>query len=271
MATKSSPCDLCESSDGTPIDYDPRVHVCMGCGFVYVPARRSAAEIAESWDEIYERRIYDPAWPGVRARLFYVAEWLDQKISLKGKSVLDIGAGDGFFLEQCRSRGAHPVGLDPSAANCDRIRARDIFAFHGAVEDFPNFGTHDLVTLNWTLENCGDLKTMLGFARGAMAHDGHLSVATGSRVMSGFRKPISSYFNLGIEADLHCFHWSHQTLTRAFTISELVRTAVNDYSQNDVLIVIGEHDRSEVERAPHPGNPSADVIQFFKDWQAQWP
>lgn len=269
MATKSSPCDLCESSDGTPIDYDPRVHVCMGCGFVYVPARRSAAEIAESWDEIYERRIYDPAWPGVRARLFYVAEWLDQKIGLKGKSVLDIGAGDGFFLEQCRSRGAHPVGLDPSAANCGGIRSRDIFAFHGAVEDFPNFGTHDLVTLNWTLENCGDLKSMLGFARGAMAHGGHLSVATGSRVMSGFRKPISSYFNLDIEADLHCFHWSEKTLSQAMDNCGIRPDRGNDFDMNDNMIWTGQ--KAGDGRIQYEIDEPESVIQFFQDWQAQWP
>ena len=261
-------CDLCSSGDSTPIGYDPRVHVCNACGFVFVPIRRSAAEIARSWDEVYSSGAYDPSWPGVRARLYYVAEWLDQKIGFEGKSVLDIGAGDGFFLEQCKLRGAHVAGIDPSPVNCARIRQRDIFAFEGAVEDFGAFGTYDLVTLNWTLENCGDLKSMLGFARNCLAYDGHLSVATGSRIMSGFRKPISSYFNLDIEADLHCFHWSLNSLKSAFWMHGIGDAYNNDFDENDNMILAG----------PKANTPdvvvqqkAVDVISFFKDWQSQWP
>ena len=258
-------CDLCGSGDSTPIDYDPRVHVCNGCGFVFVPIRRSAAGIAASWEEVYSSGAYDPTWPGVRARLYYVAEWLDQKIGFEGKSVLDIGAGDGFFLEQCKTRGAHVAGIDPSPANCHRIRSRDIFAFEGAAEDFGAFGTYDLVTLNWTLENCGDLKSMLEFARNCLAHDGHLSVATGSRIMSGFRKPISSYFNLDIEADLHCFHWSLRSLINVLAINCITLEEFNDI-ENDNLVVFGK-------KGDQPSGyiPEDDVLAFFKDWQAQWP
>ena len=260
-------CDLCGSS-GTPIDYDPRVHVCDGCGFCFVPERRSTERIAHAWDDVYEEGLYDPTWPGVKARLYYVAEWLDQHIGLKGKSVLDIGSGDGFFLDQCRQRGAHPVGLDPSPVNAAKIKARDIYCWTGWVDaDKPTVGEYDIVTLNWCLENTGDLNGVLKVARDHLAKDGIVSVATGSRIMSGFRKPISSYFNLDIPADLHCFHFSPASLIKAFQRNEMLRAHSNDFDQNDVMIIAGQavgHNFKVQDDDPRA------VREFFTDWQRAW-
>ena len=262
-------CDIC-SSPGNPINYDPRVHVCNGCGFTFVPERRSTEEIARAWDDVYEKGLYDPTWPGVRARLYYVAEWLDQHVGLKGKSVLDIGAGDGFFLDQVRQREAHPVGLDPSPVNAAKIKARDIYCWNGWVgEGSPTVGKHDIVTLNWCLENTGDLNTVLKFARDHLAKDGIVSVATGSRIMSGFRKPISSYFNKDIPADLHCFHFSPLTLQMAMHHNGIGTIQQNDYDQNDVLIVCGA--AASEGRSVLSDDFVLAVREFFDDWERQWP
>src|SRR3990172_3596847 len=124
-------CDLCGQTAATEIE--PGIVVCSGCGFVYVPERRSAIEIAAAWSQVYANGDYSPSWPGVKARLYYVAEWLDQKIGLEGKTVLDIGAGRGFFLEQVKAPGRHPVGLEPDPGNANWIRSHDIACFTGAI------------------------------------------------------------------------------------------------------------------------------------------
>lgn len=258
------PCDICDSGKSTPIDADPRVHVCDECGFVYVPERRPPDKIAADWDWVYSKGHYDPTWPGVRARLFYVAEWLDQHIGLDGKSVLDIGAGDGFFLDQIRQRGAHPVGLEAFVANVDKIRAQDIFCHHGTVESIGNIGQFDLVTFNWCLENNGSLKNPLEFARDALNPDGLVSVATGSRILSGFRKPITSYFNPDLPADLHCFHFDIIGLSEALIVHGLSPIKWNDYRQNDVMLELAGR---SVIRRPVPSNDPAHARGFFKDWQ----
>ncbi len=92
-------CDLCGSTDYTVLevarkyigDNEPPV-VCNNCGFCYVRTRRPAKEIAEDWNNIFGEG-YTSEWPGVKARLFYVAEFFDQHYGWKGKKVLDIGAG----------------------------------------------------------------------------------------------------------------------------------------------------------------------------------
>lgn len=258
-------CDLCGESDGTEIE--PGIFVCAGCGFVHVKERRDPKAIAAAWSEVYAGGHYSPEWPGVRARLFYVAEWLDQHVGLAGKSVLDIGAGRGFFLRLCRDRGAHSVGLEPDPSNVERIKSWDIACFHGAVEDHKNLGQYDLVTILWTLENCGDALAMLRFARGHLAPGGQVVVATGSRVLVPFKKSYSAY--MGTQArDLHCFRWSARSLVRAFTLAGLQRRSENDFDQNDVLLMTADVPGNYV---PHPGDDPVEVVSFFSQWRNIWP
>lgn len=277
MDSNKTPCDICGSENSTPIDADPRVHVCNACGFVYVPERRDPGEIAADWDWVYAEGHYDPTWPGVRARLFYVAEWLDQQIGLDGKTVLDIGAGDGFFLDQIRRRGAYPVGLEAYRENVKKVRALDIHCHLGTVETAGMLGKFDLITFNWCLENNGSLTNPLNFAREHLLQDGLVSVATGSRILSGYRKPITSYFNLELPADLHCFHFAPKTLRWALAMHGLSEdTTLNDFKQNDVLVGIarsGEPRTAKQLDVFEWGDPLAStypnaVVLFFKDWQA---
>ena len=262
-------CPLCNHPDSWPIKQDPRVHICQECGFVYVPGEYDAKEVAAAWTAIYRNKEYDPNWPGVRARLFYVAEWLDQNLYLRGKNILDIGAGNGKFMEFCRDRGAHCVGLEPDKWNHDYIRSKDFFCFHGAVEDFHNVGEFDIVTINWTLENCADFKSMLRFANGALHSKGILSVATGSRILVPYKKPLSSYLAPDRPAELHRWRWSEDTLTNAGLLAGFRPENENDYEENDVLLM------TFGKPAPPPRPPIYDdpieVRDFFEEWGKTFP
>lgn len=263
----SRPCDLCSCSAGTEIE--PGILVCSGCGFVFVPERRSPEAIAADWTNVYRSGAYDPNWPGVKARLYYVAEWLDQHIGLEGKTLLDIGAGTGFFLDEVSIRGATPVGLEPDAANACVIRSRNIHCFGGSIETVPNPGQYDIVTMLWTLENCGDCLAMLKYAKEALAPGGRVVVATGSRILVPFKKPYSSYFGK-LNHDLHCFRWHLWSLSEALWKAGLMFGAVNDYEQNDVLLVTAEKQRNGMFVEPAQPSPQA-IVSFFRSWKEQWP
>ena len=79
------------------------------------------------------------------------------------------------------------------------------------IEDFKSDRQFDIVTLNWTLENTGDCMDVLERARKLLNPDGHICVATGSRILVPFKKPLSTYFSDN-PADLHCFRWSANSL-----------------------------------------------------------
>lgn len=256
-------CDLCLNPEGTEIE--PGVFVCDGCGFVHVKNRRSPDEIAHAWSDVYQSGAYDPEWPGVKARLYYVAEWLDQKYGLKGKSILDIGAGKGVFLDYIRDRGALTTGIEPDESNIAIIEAKNHNFCHGAVEDVSFPLKFDIVTILWTLENCGDCLSFLNSARNFLKDDGILVVATGSRILVPYKKPYSSYFG-SLSPDLHCYRWSRTSLESALANCGFVSCAINDFDQRDEMILCA---KKGVMR-PFLDFPDR-IVRFFRNWKETFP
>ncbi len=273
-------CDLCGSDEYTPIevarpyigDNEPPV-VCMGCGFVYVRERRSSAEVAKSWDDIWGEG-YTSEWPAVKARLFYVAEWLDQTIGLEGKALLDIGAGEGTFLKMALVRGANVAGLEPFAENADLIKISGISCLHGTIEGLVGVDGYDIITILWTLENCADCIGMLKRARELLKPGGHIVVATGSRILVPFKKPLSKYFSDN-PADTHCFRFSRNTLAGALWISGLPGGEFNNFSDSDWLVGTGMNPGTIGELPTSPRGYQRDdpnrVLDFFRSWFRQFP
>lgn len=274
MATKTSPCDLCGSKESTPLPQAAKygsggVVICNGCGFVFVPVRRPLPEILADWDKIYADGTYSADWPAVKARLTYVAEFYEEQHGWKGKSVLEIGAGQGRFLKMVRDRGGHPVGLEPSLKNCQDMRRDEIFAHHGDAEKLGTVGSFDVVAILWTLENCIDCVAMLRAAHDNLRVGGHLIVATGSRILVPFKKRLSHYFS-NTPADTHCYRFSKNSLRWAIGVAGICNMKFNDYQNLDWMVVVAEKDDQ-----PLPGlrilYDEASPLDYFNEWEKMFP
>ena len=271
-------CDLCGGSERLPLPGDPsgRISICGGCGFVYVPLRRSSAEVAAAWDEIYASGHYNPDWPGVKARLYYVAEWIEQNIGWAGKDVLDIGAGKGQFL---RFLIRYPVGTMVGLEPCQRPEnIPDGTGWWTATIEkiwaFPEYFDEkfDIITILWTLENTADCLAMLRFARQRLKPGGHVVVATGSRIgYRAFKKPLRHYLpqNPDYPHDTHCFRWSFASLLKAALLCGLDGDKWNDSEDRDEMVMAFKS--CEPISNAFPGDDPELIKNHFENWQRLFP
>jgi 2-polyprenyl-3-methyl-5-hydroxy-6-metoxy-1,4-benzoquinol methylase len=272
-------CDLCGSADCAEIevaraytDGQP-VHVCRACGFVYVRRRRSAERIASVWSEEIYRHGYTARIPAVKARQVYVAEFIDTTLGLHGKAVCDIGGGEGQFLEIVSGPdyGARVFAVEPSAENCRLLAEAGVPHFQGSIERYLESGAakaqFDVVTIMWTLENCQSCRAMLDAAHALLAAGGHVCVATGSRILVPFKKPLYDYLSTN-PADTHCFRFSANTLQGVLAVSGFHTVHVNRYMDTDYLVALArkEDRRTEI---PWRGDDWRAVVNFFNRWHRE--
>lgn len=273
------PCDICGAADPVEVphsrDYTngQPVHICRGCGFVYVIRRRSAERIAEVWSSDIFGGSYTAAIPAVAARLTYVAEFLATTVGVKGKVVAEIGAGEGRFLGMLKTRyGAEVFGIEPSTANSRLLTAAGIPHYTGTIETYVEAGgkrtsAFDLIVVLWTLENCQDCKAMLRGAHRLLKPGGSVVVATGSRILVPFKKPLHTYLST-LPADANAFRFSANTLRGALCVSEFEPTHINRFIDHDILCVIGKRLDGGAPVAWERDN-YLDVHGFFERWHVE--
>jgi len=281
---KAHVCDLCRSSEATPIACAPSytngqaIHVCNNCGFVYVPLRRTAKAIADDWSDrlfkeetVFNTQTYSARIPAIKSRQMFVADTIDTELGLKNKTLCDIGAGEGQFLEiiNAEEYGAKPFGIEPSSELCAKMSSEGFENFCGAIEDYVDAGEvgkrqFDIVTIMWTLECSGDVRTMLKAARDALKKGGHVVVATGSRILVPFKKPLQFYFDPK-PLDTHPVRFSANSLRAMLISSGFKIKFINRYVDQDWMVVIAEK-TDDVDRSDWQGDNSKDVLDFFKRW-----
>ena len=275
------PCDVCGGDAAAEIEVarhytgDRPLHVCKNCGFVYVRLRRDLADITGAWakyvfGDTFEDGKYTARIPAVKARHIYVAEFIDTTVGLRDKSLCDIGAGEGVFLQMLtKDYGARPFGVEPSAENCEAMRAAGIACFHGMIEDYLaapecRSGGFDLASIVWALENTGSCRGMMAGARRLLRTGGQLTVATSSRILVPFKKPMHYFLN-PLAPDLHPFFFSANALRNLFAAAGFAVRHVNRYIDTDYLVMAGEA-LERPEAAPPAKDDWREVVDFFRRW-----
>jgi hypothetical protein len=273
----SHPCDLCGSDVPIEIPHsrlytnNEPIHICGNCGFVYVQARRSSEEVARVWTEEIYGDVYTAVKnPAMIARQTFVAEFLATNIELGRMRVCDIGAGEGYFLNYLRNQyKVDPFGIEPSAGNCARLSKLGIESYAGTAEQFvcdPKGKEYraDVVSIMWALENCQSCIDMLRSAWAMLPLGGKIVVATGSRILVPFKKPLFTYFSK-TPADSHCFRFSANSLQTALAKSQFKTIKINHFLDNDILCVIAEK-VPETEVLARKKDIPIEVLSFFERW-----
>lgn len=278
-------CDLCLGNEAVDVPHcreytgGQPIHICKRCGFVYVRKRRSAAEIARVWsEELYGEGYASPSAysarvPAVKARQVYVADFLDAQVGLRGREVCDLGTGEGQFLEIVRrDYGASVFGIEPAQKNCEGLKQLGIKHFRGTIEEFcasPEAKDYqaDLVTILWTLENSGLCREILAGAYQILKEDGYVAVATGSRILVPFKKPLHLYLSKN-PADTHAYRFSANTLKGILAVSGFEVIHANRYLDSDVLFMIAQK-RDKGAGIAWQEDDFLKVVDFFERWHRE--
>jgi SAM-dependent methyltransferase len=166
-------CVLCGSADAVPeaygydFEYNTAQNLfrfvrCRNCGHVYLNPRPSSSDLGV----IYPSSYYTLAGPGGLVRRMQRI-WEGRKVSgyeralgPGKKRILDVGCGDGRFLQVLRDFGSPDwelVGVDFDPAAVERCRARGFTAFAKRVEDMAaEEGTFDAVVMLQLIEHVED-------------------------------------------------------------------------------------------------------------------
>jgi SAM-dependent methyltransferase len=106
-----------ELAHDAPIDLD--IHRCDSCGFVSLPMLLG--------DDYYSDYVNAPSSsPQMQTFMDQQAREFVNRFALQGRSVLEIGCGDGGFLEKLRDAGADCFGIEPSEGQLRLALARNL-------------------------------------------------------------------------------------------------------------------------------------------------
>ena len=217
-------CNLCGHEDFRVLEADAppyRVLRCQRCRLVFVDPAPPAKALQGHYDGEYYRE-----WIGARraarmamweARLDRLEKWVS-----RGR-LLDVGCGEGTFLELAQKRGWEVYGTELSSFAADhasRVLGRGIFCGEHAQAGFRD-GEFDAVTLWHVLEHVADPGRYLSEVRRILKPEGNLIVAVPNvndlvmqaayRVVRG--KPLKKFSP--DDREIHLYHFSAGTLVKA--------------------------------------------------------
>lgn len=99
---------------------------------------------------------------------------------------------------------------------------------------------------------------------------GHLVVATGSRILVPFKKPLSEYLSKN-PADTHSFRFSANALSNILGKNKFGKVRLNRFVDGDFLCAIGEKSSTASAFKLQKDDPNL-IVDFFNRWHldTQW-
>ncbi len=243
-------------------------------GLVSVKKRRTSKEIADEWSnkifgKSFSKSTYTAKIPAVVARQTYVLETLLKVLKLKKKSVCDLGAGEGDFLQMLKEKKITKdiFGVEPSKTNCKKLTSNKIKNFQGTLEDFvasDKFRKFDILTMMWTLCNTSNCYDILNQANEMCNKNGYIIIAESSRILVPYKKPIQMYIRKG-NPDIHSFHFSKNSLCNLLIISKFKPVYINRYIDSDWLVVVAKK-TEKIHTSKIKLDKAKNVKKFFHSW-----
>ena len=173
-------CPLCGSTSFSTLGYKSNQtwRRCRGCRAVVGSSFwRVDDDAASMYDEDYLAKSRN-FHPRTAARHEEILAFTERKTS--GRSMIEVGFGNGQFLSTARERGWSVVGVEVSKAACDWAKDElGLNVFCGAFEDMPvDEASVDLVASMETIEHLHDPVGFIAWCHEVLRADGILFLTT---------------------------------------------------------------------------------------------
>lgn len=160
----------------------------------------------------YSYRPSSPALQLIRQIASYGLFYLPK--ATQGDRVLDIGCGNGEYLERMKGLGWETVGIEKSEQLIELLRQRNIAAFESIDSMLAtNPDTFDLLTFNSALEHMEDFQSLLRKVKDLLRKGGEIVILVPNIESREHRIFGSRWFHL--DPPRHLWHFSRHTLRRA--------------------------------------------------------
>lgn len=156
---------------------------CTSCGFKHIDPLPSEKEL----ERLYKREFYSKEKPDYFKYAEEDAEWWTARYNYyynllethtKGRRLLDIGSGPGYFLDVGKGRGWEVLGFEPSRAAVHYTTRRSLTTvndFFSAKKAAPH-GPFDAIMISLVLEHVSDPTRFIEEAKQVLAPGGLLCV-----------------------------------------------------------------------------------------------
>lgn len=157
--------------------FDVRLACCRRCGLVYWNPRKSSQELQEYYEAVYRAPVVLQNVDEARRRTIQSRVGLLRE-HVSGGRLLEIGAGEGFFLQRASEAGFDVYGIEPSPSYA-QVAARLVGPERVAeafLETYQPSQLFDIVCSSFVIEHASDASDFLSRCRALLADDGWLYV-----------------------------------------------------------------------------------------------
>jgi len=212
-----SACPVCGSADIHPA-FEPDVARCAGCGVYFRNPRPTQAEIQRSYDSGSTYAEWQKS-PTADRNVAWKRR-LDLVTALKQEGrLLDVGAGDGYFLDRAKAAGFETYGTELSQAGAEYAQKRGHDLRMGQLNDI-DFGDlkFDVITIWHVLEHVPNPGEVLKIIHALLKPDGILALAVPNEENHLFRhrlrcgRPPNPLGSLVWSKEIHLTHFQPSIL-----------------------------------------------------------
>lgn len=210
-------CPICGNAESSSVPEQPTppfgLRSCEGCGLIFLSPRPSAAEMAEHYADFYDKEGGEQPRPNKRQQRRAHRHFRRvQRLCPQATRLLEVGAGDGYFLHTAREAGLKVAGVELSAPRVARAKEWfDIELFAGDVHHAPfPTGSFEVAAMFQLLEHLHDPDAVLRRVRTLLKPGGMLIVSTPNALAYARKKRSVDTWRI----PRHLFFFTPRTLVR---------------------------------------------------------